>query len=246
MRNALHLRSNRTGYSSMTASSPTKSWPAWLLYVAPMAAFSLVFSLQDQFATEGQPTRQAIFYMAAISVVALVAWLCRETWVDLRPWPTWPQIALSILVGVLVIVAWVGLDPYYWHPSFLGKRTSLDPGTITNPGVRLAYLLFRAFGLVLVVPLMEELFWRSFLMRWIIDSEFEKVPVGKVTLLAAGITSAMFALAHPEWLPAVLTGLAWAGLLAYTGKLSTCWISHMTANAVLGAYVLWSGNWIYV
>ena len=93
---------------------------------------------------------------------------------------------------------------------------------------------------------MEELFWRSFLMRWIIDSEFEKVPVGKVTLLAAGITSAMFALAHPEWLPAVLTGLAWAGLLAYTGKLSTCWISHMTANAVLGAYVLWSGNWIYV
>ena len=56
----------------------------------------------------------------------------------------------------------------------------------------------------------------------------------------------MFALAHPEWLPAVLTGLAWAGLLAYTGKLSTCWISHMTANAVLGAYVLWSGNWIYV
>ena len=107
-------------------------------------------------------------------------------------------------------------------------------------------VVVRILGAALVVPVMEELFWRSFLMRWIVDSEFEKVPVGKVTLAAAGITSAIFASAHPEWLPAVLTGLAWAGLLAYTGKLSTCWISHMVANAALGAYALATQSWNYL
>ena len=218
---------------------------SWIPYVAPMAAFSVAFSVQDYVVKDHDPTGQAIFYMVAISLVALICWLCRSTWVDLLPRPSALQAALSVALGILVIVAWVGLDPYYPRFAWQGTRTSLDPEKIRQ-NVRLPYLMFRGLGLVLVVPLMEELFWRSFLMRWIVDSEFEKVPVGKVTLAAAGITSAIFASAHPEWLPAVLTGLAWAGLLAYTGKLSTCWISHMVANAALGAYALATQSWNYL
>jgi CAAX prenyl protease-like protein len=229
----------------MTDSSPAASWPAWLPYVAPMATYALVFSIQGAVATPDQPTRQALYYMVAISAVALAAWLCRSTWADLFPMPTWPQLGLSMLLGALVIGAWVRLEPYYPHFAWLGKRTALDPSAIDR-GVRIPYMVFRGLGLIAVVPLMEELFWRSFLMRWIAEPDFRTVPVGRVTPLAAGITSLLFASAHPEWLPALLTGLAWAGLLAVTRRLSTCWISHMTANALLGAYVLATGRWEFL
>jgi CAAX prenyl protease-like protein len=91
--------------------------------------------------------------------------------------------------------------------------------------------------------LVEELFWRSFLMRWLIDPDIFKVPVGRVTPVAAAVTSVVFALAHPEWLPALLTGLLWAWLLWQTKSLAACLISHATANLALGVFVIASGAW---
>jgi CAAX prenyl protease-like protein len=112
--------------------------------------------------------------------------------------------------------------------------------------VKSVFLAARFAGLVLVVPLIEELFWRSFLMRWLIDPEFEKVPIGKVTPIAAGVTSVLFASAHPEWLPAILTGLIWAGLLWATKSVGACFASHVAANLALGLYVLSSGRWEFL
>src|SRR5262249_61453435 len=100
--------------------------------------------------------------------------------------------------------------------------------------------------LVAVVPVVGELFWRSFLVRWLVDPDFQRVPIGKVTPLAVGITSVAFAVAHPEWLPALLTGLAWAGLLAWTRSLSACVISHAVANLALGVYVVTTGDWKFL
>jgi hypothetical protein len=100
-------------------------------------------------------------------------------------------------------------------------------------------------GLVALVPLVEELFWRSFLIRWLIDPDFEKIPIGRVTPMAAEVTSVAFALAHPEWLPAVLTGALWAWLLWQTRSLTACLVSHVTANLALGIYVIVTGDWKY-
>jgi CAAX prenyl protease-like protein len=100
-------------------------------------------------------------------------------------------------------------------------------------------------GLAALVPLIEELFWRSFLIRWLIDQDFRRVPIGRVTPMAAAVTSVLFALAHPEWLPALLTGLLWAGLLWQTRSLSACVISHVVANLALGIYVIAAGDWKY-
>ena len=95
----------------------------------------------------------------------------------------------------------------------------------------------------MVVPVIEELFWRSFLIRWIIDNDFLRVPIGKVTPLAAAVTSVLFALAHPEWLPALLTGALWAWLSGGRKSLSACAISHATANLALGVYVITTHDW---
>lgn len=230
------------------APSPQSRWPEWLPYVLPMAVFLLLTSLEGQVSTkEGQV--DAFWYPVAYAVkvlaVSVAAWVCRAAWADLRPWPGLKITAVSVAAGLLVLALWVGLDPYYPRFGFLGGRSAFDPFRIQGAGLW-GFLAVRFFGLVALVPLIEELFWRSFLMRFVIEPDFWTVPVGKVTPMAAAITSVAFALAHPEWLPALLTGLLWAWLLWWSRSLSACVLSHATANLGLGLYVLVTGEWSYL
>jgi CAAX prenyl protease-like protein len=212
-----------------------------LPYVAPMFTFLVLTSLESYLS---DPAWYPLAYATKVALVALVTWLCREAWRDLRPMPSALALVLAVVTGLVVFALWVGLDPYYPALRFLGKRSGLDPATL-SPGWKWPFIVIRFAGLVLLVPLIEELFWRSFLIRWLINPDFTKVPIGKVTLMAAGVTSAVFALAHPEWLPALLTGLLWAWLLHQTRSLSACVLSHAIANLALGVYVLTTGDWKY-
>jgi hypothetical protein len=211
---------------------------AWLPYVAPMATFLVLTSLEDQL-----PSYPLAYAIKAVVVTAVMIYF-RSTWNDFRPFPSIKTVMISIMVGVGVAVAWVGLDGHYPLFKFLGgERTAFDPNTL-SPGIKIAFLIMRFYGLVIMVPLFEELFWRSFLIRWLIEPEFTKVAIGKVTLMTAGVTGGLFALAHPaEWLPALLTGLAWAGLLSKTKTVTACVISHVVANLLLGIYVLTTHQW---
>jgi CAAX prenyl protease-like protein len=239
-----------TYYKTVIESHP------WLPYVAPFAAFLILTTLEGQVFPAPTAEKGALaiaayrhaypfVYLVKILLVSLVAILCGGSWNDLKPVPGVVSLAAAVVLGVVVAALWVGLDALYPRFGFLGQRTAFDP-TALPQGVRLTYLATRFFGLVLVVPLIEELFWRSFLMRWLIDPDFKKVPIGKVTWMAAGVTSVLFALEHPEWLPALITGLAWAGLLAWSRSVSACWISHLVANAALGAYVVTTHRWEFL
>jgi CAAX prenyl protease-like protein len=90
---------------------------------------------------------------------------------------------------------------------------------------------------------MEELFWRSFLMRWIDSPRFEGVPPQRVSVRAVVLTTFVFTLAHTLWLAAIVAGLAYALLYRYTGKLWTAVIAHAVTNGALGVWVVLSGNW---
>jgi CAAX prenyl protease-like protein len=196
----------------------------------------------------GQPSPvwYAVTYTIKLAVVIFLACWYRASWADLRPFPTRGGIILAAAVGLLVTAVWVGLDGLYPQlPRQLsGTRVGFDPHALV-PFSRWSFIGIRMLGLVVVVPLIEELFWRSFLIRWLIDQDFKRVAIGRVTPVAAAATSALFALIHPEWLPALLTGLAWAGLLGQTKSLSACVISHAVANFFLGVYVVVSGDWKY-
>jgi CAAX prenyl protease-like protein len=183
-------------------------------------------------------------YALKVAVVAALMWAGRSTWRDLspRPGPRALALALAVALGLLVVVAWVGLDGLYPKLSATGSRAAFDP-TVLPPAARWAFVAVRLRGLVVLVPVFEELFWRSFLIRWLIDDDFRRVPIGRVTPRSAIATGVMFGMVHPEWLPAVLTGLAWAWLLARTRSLSACVVSHATANLALGVYVLATGDW---
>ncbi len=212
----------------------------FLPYIAPMFAYVALSSLEGSLPSPGW---YPAAYAAKAVVVALLMWYYRSTWSDLRPAPGLGASVLAVGIGLLVIVLWIGLDGRYPALPFLGgTRTAFDPNILGTAG-KWAFISVRFIGLVLLVPVFEELFWRSFLIRWLIDQEFWKVPIGKVTPAAAVISSAVFALAHPEWLPALLTGLLWAGLLWKTRSISACVISHVVANFALGVYVVATESW---
>lgn len=222
---------------------------AWWPYVAPMVAFLVLGSLEGYLPSRDggpHPAYYPLAYAAKMAVLTALMVAGRVAWRDLSPRPGTRAVALAALVGVAVTVGWVLLERIgYPKPRFIsGDRPAFNPTSLRG-AARIGFLAVRLYGLVLVVPLMEELFWRSFLMRVIIDpdADFRRVPVGRVTLPAAAITSALFAAAHPEWLPALLTGLAWAWLLHFTRSLGACVISHAVANLGLGLYILATGHW---
>ena len=220
----------------------------WLPYVAPMATFLVLTSLEGYLPAgeEGSPSAwYPLAYAAKVAIVTAVAIACRPAWRDLRPRPSAGAVCLAIGLGLAVAAVWVGIDGLYPTSTSLGKRSGFDPGAIASPAGRTAFIAVRLYGLVLLVPLFEELFWRSFAIRYVIDpDDFARVPIGRVTPTAAGATAVVFAMAHPvEWLPALLTGLAWAWLVHRTKSLSACVVSHATANLALGVYVLTTHQW---
>ena len=216
-----------------------------LTYVAPMAVFLLLSAFEGILPKDGGTIRAssyAAFYSVKITIVTVVLWLCRSNWSDLRPRPSTAWISASVLLGAVVIAFWIGLDGRYPALPQQSTRAGFDPRALPLSW-RAPFIAIRLYGLVLVVPLMEELFWRSFLIRWIARPDFRGIPIGRVTPIGVIVTSALFAVAHPEWLPALLTGLLWAGLLWKSRSVTACWISHLTANLLLGIYILTQSAW---
>ena len=228
------------------AESGGPGWRDYLAYVGPMAAYLLLTQAEAAIPEGRQETWYPIAYAAKAAVVAAVMVLGRSAWRDLKALPGPGGWLLSVGLGLAVTAAWVGLDGVYPPlPLMGGPRTGYDPSVLPTGGAW-AFVAIRMIGLVVLVPVFEELFWRSFLMRYVIDpDDFRRVPIGRVTPLAAAITSVFFMLAHPEWLPALLTGLAWAWLLHRTRSVSACVVSHVTANLALGLYVLMTGSWSF-
>jgi CAAX prenyl protease-like protein len=224
--------------------TPTSS-RAIVPYVIPMFGYLVLTTLEGSLpsaAGGASPFWYPLAYTAKVAIVAALMWACHSTWRDLKPWPGGRAIALAVALGLAVTVVWVGLDGFYPTFAMLGTRAGFDPGSLP-PAVRWPFVAVRLVGLVVLVPIFEELFWRSFLIRWLIAEDFTKVPIGRVTPLAAVVSSVIFGAVHPEWLPGVLTGLVWAWLLRRTASVSACVVSHATANLALGLYVLTTGDW---
>jgi CAAX prenyl protease-like protein len=151
------------------------------------------------------------------------------------------QAVASVAVGLAVFGLWIKLDAPWMTlsvdapPVFIPKNAA---GELDWP-----LISARIAGAALLVPVMEELFWRSFLMRWAQNPVFEGVLPAQVGLRAIVIATFLFVLAHTLWLAAAIAGLAYALLYIRTGKLWTAVIAHAVTNGVLGVWVVMTGNW---
>lgn len=154
--------------------------------------------------------------------------------------PSAREWLISMAVGVAVFALWIHLDAPW---MLLGTPTASFVPLNAAGQVDIALVAFRLAGAALVVPLMEELFWRSFLMRWVDNPRFEGVDPQTASLKAVVLSTFVFTLAHTQWLAAVVAGLAYAGIYRHTGKLWTAIAAHGVTNALLGVWVLNNGRW---
>jgi CAAX prenyl protease-like protein len=147
---------------------------------------------------------------------------------------------LALAAGLLVLVLWVNLDAPW---MVIGQSAGYDPrvdGKLLWPLV-----LIRIAGAALVVPIMEELFWRSFLMRWIVAPGFEAVRPADINIKSFIVTVILFGVEHNLWLAGMVAGAIYSLLYLRTGKLWVAILAHGVTNGALGIWIITTANWTY-
>ncbi len=215
---------------------------AWARIV-PFALFMLLLALRG---AVPEPNAWGIdarwlYGLNLIVVGGALAWYWRSYGeFDRQNRPSAAEAGLSVLVGLAVFGLWIHLDAPWMQ---LGEPTAgFIPKTAAG-GLDWPLIVVRWLGAALLVPVMEELFWRSFLMRWVANPRFESVDPRRAGLRAVVISTFVFMLAHTLWLAAIVAGLAYALLYLRTGKLWCAVIAHAVTNGVLGIWVVMSGRW---
>jgi CAAX prenyl protease-like protein len=154
----------------------------------------------------------------------------------------------AVAVGVAIFALWVGLDPYYPKNHLVFKDT---PESIWNPFARFGehnptawvLVVIRIIGMTWVVPPLEEVFYRSFLYRYFVRTDFESMPLNRFHPTSFIVTSAIFGILHFQWLPGILCGMAYQGLVLRKGRLGDAMTAHAITNFLLAVWVVWKGAW---
>jgi CAAX prenyl protease-like protein len=207
-------------------------------YVLPMALFLALTAVE-----RNERVAYPWIYLVKIGLVSMALIACRATWKDIRP--TARVILPAMAVGLAVLAEWIFLDRWISYPH-LGRRAAYNPILeIPSPGLRALFLTERFYGLVIMVPLVEELFWRSFLLRLLTHHDYTRLPQGTFSAPAYAIVAVAFGLSHPEWLAAILCACAYGLLLRQTRSLFACIVAHAVTNLGLGVYVLLFHQWAY-
>jgi CAAX prenyl protease-like protein len=149
------------------------------------------------------------------------------------------SLFLALLVGLLVFVFWIHMDQPF---ATMGSPTIYDPHQLTST-LFYGFIFIRLFGASIVVPIFEELFWRSLILRYIINPDFTSVRIGTFSWPSFVISSVLFGLEHHFWLAGIMAGVFYNLLLYRTKNIIYCIIAHGLTNLVLGLYVLKTGLW---
>jgi uncharacterized protein len=159
---------------------------------------------------------------------------------------------LSILIGIAVFVIWVAPDflvPSWHHFILFDNGIMGHPAGNTPPASKSdpIFLAFRIAISVIAVPILEELFWRGWMIRWVINPhQFESLPLGAYTPVAFWAVALLFASEHGSfWDVGLAAGIIYNWWIMRTRSLWDCILAHAVTNGMLAAYVIGAGQWQY-
>ena len=214
--------------------------------VAPFVIFLLLTAAQGNFG----PASAYWFYFAK-TLVGL--WLL----IEIRPLVAEMRWAFSweaVVVGVGVFAVWVGLNGDWTTQTSLWVKLGIssppktpavawNPNDHFSPALAWFFVVVRILGSTLIVPPLEEVFYRSFLYRYIAKPDFMSVPLNKFLPVPFLATAAVFGFSHNEWLAGILCGAAYQWLVLRKNRLGDAMTAHAITNFLLGVWVVWKGAW---
>ena len=152
-----------------------------------------------------------------------------------------PLVALGI--GVIVCALWVSPQAFFGFPA---RTEGFNPTVFAEqPVAYWSTVTLRFLRLVIIVPLVEEIFWRGFLLRYFVDEKFDRVPFGTFTWLSFGVVTVGFMLVHStaDWPAALLTGALYNWVAYRTRSLGACVLAHAVTNLLLGVWIMNTRQW---
>jgi CAAX prenyl protease-like protein len=225
-----------TAYQSAASNSR-----ATRAYVAPFLAFVTALAVEHAI-----PLPATVFYPVRFAIVLVLILVFSRPYLHFQPgFPLG-----SIAVGLAVFVLWIAPDLlfHYRHtwlfanPVTGSAKSSLAPELKNNAG----FIVLRCLSSFGLVPVLEELFWRGWMMRWLIDRRFLKVPLGTYSPFAFWMVAVLFASEHgPYWEVGLVAGIIYNWWMIRTRNLADCILAHGVTNVLLSGYVLWTDQWQY-
>lgn len=214
-----------------------------LVRVLPFALYIALLALEGVLPDLAPGFDARWLYPVKAGLVAVALAVLWRHYSELKTWGLSAiNLLLSVAVGIVVLVLWVNLDAGWMLLGEAGE--GYNPNDSAG---QIDWLLvaFRIAGAALVVPLMEELFWRSFLQRWVHQPDFLALDPAQIGLKALLIASALFAVEHLQWFAGLIAGLAYGWLYIRTRTLWAPIVAHAVTNGGLGAYVVVTGRWSF-
>ena len=223
-------------------SDPMDFW-AYLIPMGIFMLFTWIGSTWKQFFVPSYICKAII-----VPVALLILW---KHYTKIR----WDHWLLGIVFGILGLVQWVGMEKLLMSQDWL-FWTRMSRNVVAeafnpfehfdSPGAMWTFIAIRWAAASLVVPVMEELFWRDFLWRSIAaPNDFKLAQVGEYDRNALLLVPLFFATVHVQWLTAIVWGFMVSLLLLRTKSLGACIIMHGVTNFFLGVYVLHTREWFF-
>ncbi len=212
-------------------------------YVLPFAVFIAFLAIQKYL-----PLPPNIEFLVRDLLLAGVLFGFSRHVIQLRP----QHLLGTVIIGVAVFVIWVGPDVLFptYRESWLFQNAlfgKISANTIPENVLKSPWVLWpRILQAVVFVPILEELFWRAWLMRWLISPQFQKVPLGTYQAGAFWMVAVLFASEHgPYWDVGLIAGIAYNWWMVRTRSLADCILAHAVTNGCLCAYVVATRHWEY-
>lgn len=174
------------------------------------------------------------FYVLKVASVGVCLWIFRDVYRDLVA----KVDPLSLACGAVVGIAWIATAPASTEPSEVGTWIASQSASLAS-----LWLVFRAIGAIVMVPIAEELAFRGLLHRWLVSRQFETVDYATFSLLAFTVSSLLFGFMHQRWIAGTLAGAAFALTMYRSGRLSDPIAAHMVANAIIIIWAVAMQDW---
>ncbi len=215
-------------------------------YVAPFVVFVTLMALERAFQLPAEwfyPIRAGVVLVSILTFSRGTFSSGLASFRPIRPW-------LSLGVGVAVFLIWIAPDMlfgyrHHWlFENFItGQAASALPVHLKT---NWWFIAARIVGAAVLVPVLEELFWRGWFMRWMVNPDFLKVGMGTFTMSSFWITAVLFGSEHGAyWEVGLIAGILYNWLMVRTRNLGDCMFSHAVTNAILAMWVLYAGRWEY-